>query len=73
MYGEITKFHDDIGVGVIAAENGRKYRFTKTEIRNAASALIGQAVDFVPVAGRPRDIIMLVGSPWTAFGGLART
>jgi len=71
MYGQITKFRDDIGVGVIEAEDGRKYRFAKAEVVNAADRLIGQGVDFLIVASRPRQIIMMSGSPWTAFGGLA--
>ena len=29
MYGEIKKFRRDIGVGVIEAEDGRKYRFER--------------------------------------------
>jgi hypothetical protein len=74
MYGEITKFRDDIGVGVIEAENGRKYRFAKSEIVSSARQLIGESVDFIVDASRPRQIIMLSGSPWTAFGGiLSRT
>ena len=71
MYGQITKFRDDIGVGVIEAEDGRKYRFAKAEVVNTADRLIGQGVDFLIVASRPRQIIMMSGSPWTAFGGLA--
>ena len=71
MYGQITKFRDDIGVGVIEAEDGRKYRFAKTEVVNTADRLIGQGVDFLIVASRPRQIIMMSGSPWTAFGGFA--
>ena len=70
MYGEITKFHDDIGVGVIEAENGRKYRFTKSEIVSSVRQLIGEGVDFIVDANRPRQIVMLSGSPWTAFGGI---
>jgi len=70
MYGEITKFHDDIGVGVIEAENGRKYRFTKSDSVSSARQLIGEGVDFIVDASRPRQIVMLSGSPWTAFGGI---
>jgi cold shock CspA family protein len=70
MYGQITKFRDDIGVGVIAAENGRKYRFVKSEILNDDKRLVGTEVDFVVVASRPRQIITMTGSPWTAFGGI---
>jgi hypothetical protein len=71
MYGQITKFRDDIGVGVIEAENGRKYRFAKSEIVNGADRLIGEGVDFLIVASRPRQIIMMSGSAWTVFGDLA--
>jgi cold shock CspA family protein len=70
MYGRITKYRDDLGFGVIAAENGRKYRFTKSAIMNTSDPLIGQGVDFVVEASRPAQIIMMSGSPWTAFGSL---
>ena len=70
MYGEITKFHEDLGIGVIEAENGRKYRFTKSDIVSSVRQLIGEGVDFVVDASRPRQIVMLSASPWTAFGGL---
>jgi len=71
MYGLITKFRADIGVGVIAAENGRTYRFAKTELVNDHAALVGRDVDFLLDASRPRQIIMMAGTPWTAFGGIA--
>lgn len=70
MYGQITKFRDDIGIGVIAAENGRKYRFAKSELLNDGARLIGDNVDFIIASGRPRQIICMSGSPWTAFGGI---
>jgi cold shock CspA family protein len=72
MHGKITKFRSDMGVGVIEADNGRKYRFSHAPIRNGAPELIGQSVDFLLVASRPTDIIMMCGSPWTAFGGIGR-
>ena len=70
MHGQITKYRDDIGYGVIEADNGRRYRFAKHHIKNSAETLVGQDVDFVLVASRPIEIIMMTGSPWTAFGGL---
>jgi hypothetical protein len=70
MYGEITKFQDDIGVGVINAEDGRKYRFAKSDIVSSVRHLIGEGVDFIVEANRPRQIVMLSGSPWTALGGI---
>jgi hypothetical protein len=70
MYGQITKFRHDIGIGVIAAENGRSYRFAKSELLNDGAKLIGDNVDFIIVASRPRQIIRMSGSPWTAFGGI---
>ncbi|MDX2204068.1 MAG: hypothetical protein NW223_15055 [Hyphomicrobiaceae bacterium] len=68
MYGKITKFRPDLGCGVISAENGRKYRFTRGQMLNATDPLIGEGVDFEIVASRPAQIIMMAGSPWTAFG-----
>lgn len=67
VQGQITKFRDDIGFGVIQADNGRKYRFTKSALVNSAQRLVGLTVDFVVVANRPTDIILLNGSPWSVF------
>ena len=33
MHGRITKFSDEVGFGVIEADDGSKYRFAKTEIK----------------------------------------
>jgi len=71
MYGKITKYRGELGVGVIEADNGRKYRFTRTAVTNAGDDMVGQDVDFVMIGSRPGSIIMMSGSPWTAFGGLA--
>jgi hypothetical protein len=70
MYGEIKKFRRDLGVGVIAAENGRAYRFEQGEILNLNADLEGQEVHFELGGLKARGIIVLSGSPWAAFGGL---
>lgn len=67
MQGQITKFHDTIGFGVISAADGRKYRFSKTDIRNPNGWLVGLDVDFLVESRSPRDIILLHGSPWSVF------
>lgn len=72
MYGKITKYRGDVGIGVIEADSGRKFRFAKSAIRNSSAHLVGQDVDFIVVASRPIDIIMMSGSPWTAFGSLGQ-
>ncbi len=72
MYGEITKFRPEFGTGVIRAEDGRKYRFARTELMNGEKLLVGQGVDFVLTERRPKKIIVLTGSPWTAFGTISR-
>ena len=69
MYGQITKFSDKVGFGVIEAEDGSKYRFEKGEVQNLNGRLVGHSVDFLVAARRPKDIILMTGSPWTAFGG----
>lgn len=71
MEGRITKFSDNVGFGVIEAENGFKYRFAKTEILNLNGRLVGHTVDFEVAARRPKDIILMTGTPWTAFGGVS--
>lgn len=74
MQGQVSKFRSDIGVGVIQAEDGRAYRFVRTEILNAEArpALVGEDVDFVVEAMHPRAIILTSGSPWTALGAATR-
>jgi hypothetical protein len=68
MQGQITKFHEDIGFGVISATDGRKYRFSKSDIRNPNGHLLGIDVDFLVESRSPKEIILLHGSPWTVFG-----
>ncbi len=70
MYGEIKKFRRDLGIGVIAAEDGRSYRFQRAEILNRRDDLEGQEVHFSLGGMTPREIIVLAGSPWAAFGGV---
>lgn len=70
MYGEIKKFRRDLGVGIIRAENGRSYRFDTGEIRNRLESLEGHEVHFELGGLKARDIIVLAGSPWAAFGGI---
>ncbi len=70
MYGQITKFHRDIGTGIIRADDGRKFRFTGTALLNSGEGLIGSGVDFELAGRRPRNIIVLSGSPWTVFGAV---
>ena len=72
MIGHITKFYRHIGVGIIAAEDGRKFLFHSRDLANRAASLSGVEVDFEVRSGRPRNIIQLAGSPWTAFGGPSR-
>jgi hypothetical protein len=70
MYGEIKKFRSDLGIGVIAAENGRAYRFEHAEILNRHEDLEGLEVHFELGGLKAREIVVLCGSPWTAFGGI---
>lgn len=72
IQGEITKFSNDIGYGIIKSDNGRKYRFTKSDIVNSDDELVGATVDFFVVASRPTEIIVMKGSPWTVFGSTGR-
>jgi cold shock CspA family protein len=69
MHGQITRFSEEVGYGVIEADDGSKYRFAKSEVVNLNGHLIGHSVDFVVAARRPKDIILMTGSPWTVFSG----
>ncbi len=70
MYGEITKFRRDLGVGIIRAEDGHSYRFQGGDIRNQLDDLEGYEVHFELGGRKALDIIVLAGSPWAAFGGI---
>lgn len=70
MYGAIKKFRRDIGVGVIEAEDGRKYRFERSAVLNRREDLEGQEVYFDLSSLRPQGVIVLAGSPWAAFGSI---
>ena len=69
MIGRVTKYYSHLGVGIIAADNGRKFLFNGREMTNRNGPVSGQEVDFLMRGGRPAQIIPLSGSPWTAFGG----
>ncbi len=69
MHGQITKFSEKVGFGVIEAEDGSKYRFDKSAVMNLNGRLVGHSVDFLVAARRPKDIILMTGSPWNVFGG----
>ena len=70
MYGEIIKFRPDLGVGVIAAEDGRRYRFERSQVVGSARDLVGKNVEFIDDARRPRRIVVMSGALWTAFGDI---
>src|SRR5450631_4313839 len=57
MHGQITRFSEEVGYGVIEADDGSKYRFAKSEVVNLNGHLIGHSVDFVVAARRPKHII----------------
>lgn len=73
MKGEIIKFKETLGYGVIQAENGEKYRFAKKDVKNLNGKLVGHEVDFLLQTRRSTEIFLLQGSPWTAFGPQPRS
>lgn len=69
MQGQITKFREDIGYGVITADDGTRFRFAKAEVMNLNGKLVGHEVDFLLDARQPKEIILLTGTPFTVFSG----
>ncbi len=67
MIGQVTKYYGNIGVGIITAEDGRKFRFHHKDLTSRAGRSSGVEVDFEVRAGRPSQIIPLSVSPWNAF------
>jgi hypothetical protein len=68
MHGRIIKFRDDLGFGVIRTEDGSRFRFTRGEVMNLNGRLLGLDADFLLDTRRAKDIILMHGSAWTAFG-----
>lgn len=67
MQGNITKFREDLGWGVILTDEGRKFRFMRSDIYNPEIELVGHDVDFVVESSKPTNIIVLHGTPWAVF------
>ncbi len=70
MNGRVVKIVGTIGMGIIVADNGQKFRFRISDVLNAHLTSDDQDVDFVPERGCAKAIVVLDGSPWTAFGPL---
>ena len=68
MHGHITKFREDLGVGVIVTDEGRKYRFSGQELVNRNGRVVGHDVDFVLDSKLAKEIILMTGTPWQVFG-----
>jgi hypothetical protein len=68
MDGQIVKFSERLGQGVIRGADGTRFRFKSSSIRNLGGKLVGTDVDFLVESHVPRDIFLLRGSPWIAFG-----
>ncbi|MFN3622949.1 MAG: hypothetical protein ACK4TP_02710 [Hyphomicrobium sp.] len=69
MHGRITKFSAKDGFGVIEADDGSRYRFAEAEVVNLNGKLVGHSVDFLLNDRRPKDIILMTGTPWSVFCG----
>ncbi len=67
LYGRVQSFRSDFGVGIIAADDGRKYRFQRRDLINAQTDLDGQPVHFAVAGLKPQSIIVLNGSPFAVF------
>ncbi len=68
MDGEIVKYSERLGQGIIRSADGTRFRFKSSSIRNLGGKLVGTDVDFLVESRQPRDIFLLRGSPWMAFG-----
>ncbi|MCU0954220.1 MAG: hypothetical protein MUC37_06315 [Hyphomicrobium sp.] len=71
MDGQIVKYSERLQQGIIRSGDGTRFRFKSSSIRNLSGKLVGAEVDFLVESRQPRDIFLLRGSPWQAFG-LAR-
>ena len=68
MDGQIVKYSERLGQGVIRSVDGTRFRFKSNSVRNLGGKLVGTEVDFLVESRQPRDIFLLTGSPWVAFG-----
>lgn len=67
MNGQIVKYSERLGQGIIRSDDGRTYRFKQASLTSRAGRLVGMDVDFLVESRQPRDIFVLSGTPWTAF------
>lgn len=67
MYGRIISFSHDVRLGVIRSDD-RRYVFTSSDVYNLQEDIRGLEVSFEPGAIKARNIVLLAGSPWMAFG-----
>jgi hypothetical protein len=70
MNGRVLKVVKTIGMGVIVDDHGKKFRFRTSDVLNAHLTPDDQDVDFVLDGRCAKSIVILDGSPWTAFGPL---
>ena len=67
MYGQIIKYNTRLGFGVIQSDDGDRFRFAKSAIQNPNGKLVGYGADFLVDTRQPKEIVMMQGTPWTAF------
>lgn len=67
MYGQIIKYNTKLGFGVIQSDDGDRFRFAKSAIQNPNGRLVGYGADFLVDARQPKEIVLMQGTPWTAF------
>ena len=72
MIGEIIKYRDDLGIGVIAGADGTRFRFSRSDVLSPATILRGLDVDFVTDGRVVRDVVVLRGDPWAVFAAAER-
>ena len=59
MRGEILRYDDNSGEGLISGDDGNRYMFSRSDLEQLQPLATGARVDFQPVDGRATEVILL--------------
>ncbi|ARP62781.1 DUF805 domain-containing protein [Mesorhizobium sp. WSM1497] len=63
MRGEVLHYDEDQGFGFITGADGKRYTFTRENLRRETAMRKGAAVEFQPGGGQARDVFSIASPP----------
>jgi uncharacterized membrane protein YhaH (DUF805 family)/cold shock CspA family protein len=62
MRGEILRYDDMSGEGLISGDDGNRYRFSRSDLQQLTPLTHGMRVDFDAVDGHAKDVFLITGA-----------